>query len=477
MTWIDTITLMRNEWSILIIFLLLLATEILLDDRRQPQLIPLAIGLFAVHTIGSFFPGKAGELFGGMYRTNDLLHFMKAILNTAVLIILFQSYHWVKTELAPHGRAGAFYLLLFAVLSGMYFLISSGDFIMFFIGFELSTLPVAALTAFHLKEIRSTEAGIKLILLAGLASGIMLYGISLMYAVTGNLYFADFLVNTDHETLLIFGLVLFLSGLAFKISLVPFHFWAPDVYEGAPIAVTSFLSVVSKAAAVFILLILLLSVLPELSEIWKMILYILSVLTMTVGNLFALRQTNMKRFLAFSSIAQAGFILLGILASEAVGASTVVYFILIYVFTNLAAFGVVQAIKDATGKEEMVDYTGLYRTNPRLSLVMVLALFSLAGIPPMAGFFGKFFLFLAAAGKGYYTLVLIAVINVTISLYYYLLPVRAMLLRTSDAPLAHIRSGSMMRIGLILCVVGILILGMYSPLYDYILSLTNEWLQ
>ncbi len=476
MNWIDIITIMRDEWSIIGIVILLLAGEILLPDEKQAKLIPLAIGLFAAHTAMSLYPGKEARLFGGMYHTGEMMHFMKAILNIAVLIILFQSYYWVKKTLLPAGMSNAFYMLLFMVISGMYFLISSGDFIMFFIGFELATLPVAALAAYHIKELRSTEAGIKLLLLAGLASAVMLYGISLMYAVSGSLYFDGFLSETHHETLLVFGFILFLSGLAFKISLVPFHFWAPDVYEGAPISITAFLSVVSKAASVFILLILLLTVFKELSVTWKIVLYILSVLTMTIGNLFALRQTNMKRFLAFSSIAQAGFILLGILAGGAVGAATVIYFVLIYVFTNLGAFGVIQAVKDHCGKEDMNDYTGLYRTNPKLSLVLVLALFSLAGIPPVAGFFGKFFLFSAAAGKGYYILLIIAVINVTISLYYYLLPIRAMLLRTSEHPIPYIRSGAMMRIGLAICVAGIMILGLYSPVYSFVLDLTRAWL-
>jgi NADH-quinone oxidoreductase subunit N len=194
---------------------------------------------------------------------------------------------------------------------------------------------------------------------------------------------------------------------------------------------------------------------------------------MFIGNLFALRQQNMKRFLAFSSIAQAGFILLGLITGTQLGTATVVYFILVYIFTNLAAFGVVQAIALQTGKENRDDYNGLYRTNPNLSLVMMLALFSLAGIPPVAGFFGKFFLFAAAASKGYYLLVFLAVVNVTISLYYYLLVVRAMFIRKSDNPIPYFKSKIYMRLGLLLTVLGILVLGLYSPLYDYIFELST----
>jgi len=209
-------------------------------------------------------------------------------------------------------------------------------------------------------------------------------------------------------------------------------------------------------------------------HIWENVVYVIAIATMFIGNLFALRQQNMKRFLAFSSIAQAGFILLGLITGNQLGVATVVYFVLIYVFSNLAAFGVVQAISLKTGKENMNDYEGLYRTNPKLSLVMMLALFSLAGIPPVAGFFGKFFLFTAAASKGYYLLVFLAVVNVTISLYYYLLVIRAMFLRKSENGIPFFNNKLYMRLGLVLTVIGILTLGLYSPLYEYIFELSKN---
>jgi NADH-quinone oxidoreductase subunit N len=201
---------------------------------------------------------------------------------------------------------------------------------------------------------------------------------------------------------------------------------------------------------------------------WKNLLYVVAILTMTVGNLFALRQTNMKRFLAFSSIAQAGFILLGIIDGSELGMASVIYFVLIYIFTNLGAFGVVSAISVATNKENMRDYDGLYHTNPKLSGLMMLALFSLAGIPPVAGFFGKFFLFASAAHSGYYWLVFIAVINATISLYYYLLVVKAMFINKSENPIAYFKSGFTTRVGLLLTLVGIIAIGLWSPVYEFI---------
>ena len=352
-------------------------------------------------------------------------------------------------------------------------MISAGDFLMFYIGLELSTLPVAALAAFETLKRKSSESGIKLILSAALASGVSLFGISLLYATSGSIYFHDIIEVLTSSNLTILGFLLFFAGLSFKISLVPFHFWTADVYEGAPISVASYLSVISKGAAVFILMILMFTVFKPLMHVWENLVYVIALATMFIGNLFALRQNNMKRFLAFSSIAQAGFILLGLITGTQLGTATIVYFVTIYIFSNLAAFGVVQAISLKTGKENMDDYNGLYRTNPKLSLVMLIALFSLAGIPPVAGFFGKFFLFTAAASKGYYLLVFLAVVNVTISLYYYLLVVKAMFINKNENPIPFFKNKLYMRLGLTITVVGILVLGLYSPLYDYIYELSS----
>ncbi len=466
--------LMRHEILLLAILLLLIVGEIFIHKNKKSSIVHLAIFLFGIHTIVGFFAMDEGVLFGTMFKTNNLIHFFKNVLNVGVLILLLQSADWLQEKMVQQQRGTEFFILLFSSLLGMYFMISSGDFLMFYLGLELSTLPVAALAAYETSKRKSSEAGIKLILSAALASGISLFGISMLYATSGSIYFNDIVNTITANYLTILGFVLFFTGLAFKISLVPFHFWTADVYEGAPISVASYLSVISKGAAVFILMILLFTVLKPLMHIWENILYVVALATMFTGNLFALRQQNMKRFLAFSSIAQAGFILLGLITGTQLGTATIVYFVMIYIFSNLAAFGVVQAISLKTGKENMTDYEGLYRTNPNLSLVMMLALFSLAGIPPVAGFFGKFFLFTAAASKGYYLLVFLAVVNVTISLYYYLLVIRAMFLRKSDHPIPFFKNKLYMRLGLIITVIGILILGLYSPLYDYIYELSSN---
>lgn len=471
---IGSFLLMRQEILLLAIILLLIICEIFISQNKKSSIIHLAIFLFGIHTIVGFFAIEESEIFGGMFRTNGLIHFFKNVLNIGVLIILLQSADWLLEKIVQENRGTEFFVLLFSSLLGMYFMISSGDFLMFYLGLELSMLPVAALAAYETTQRKSSEAGIKLILSSALASGVSLFGISMLYATTGSIYFNDIIEVITATNLSILGLILFFAGLGFKISLVPFHFWTADVYEGAPISIASYLSVISKGAAIFILMILLFTVLKPLMHIWENIIYVIAVATMFIGNLFALRQQNMKRFLAFSSIAQAGFILLGLIIGNQLGAATVVYFVLVYVFSNLAAFGVVQAISLRTGKEKMSDYEGLYRTNPNLSLVMMLALFSLAGIPPVAGFFGKFFLFTAAASEGYYILVFIAVVNVTISLYYYLLVVRAMFLRQSDTAIPFFKNNLYMRLGLIIAVLGILILGIYSPVYDYIYELSKN---
>ena len=462
--------LMRQELLLLAVILLLVIFEIFINNKKA--LVNWALVIFGLHTLIGFMPMDEGALFGGMYQTNQLVHLFKNVLNIGVLIILLQSAEWIKKEIVDQHKSTEFFIMMLSSLLGMYFMISSGDFLMFYLGLELSALPIAALVAFDTTKRTSAEAGIKFILSAALASGTSVFGVSLIYATTGSIYFEEVAQVLTYSNLSLVGFIFFFSGLAFKISLVPFHFWTADVYEGAPIGVTSYLSVISKGSAVMILMIIVFTVMKPFEIVTTSMLYIVSIATMFIGNLFALRQQNMKRFLAFSSVAQAGFILLGFLSNDQLGVSTVVYFVSIYVFTNLAAFGVVQSISTQTGKENMDDYNGLYRTNPKLSLVMMLALFSLAGIPPLAGFFGKFFLFTAAASQGMYFLVFIAVVNVTISLYYYLLVVRAMFIRKSDHAIPYFDSSFTMKLGLILAVIGVLFIGIYSPIYEYIYQLS-----
>lgn len=475
MNW-ESLLLMRSEIGLLAIIVLLVIFEIFSNKKQKASIIPFALILLTINTVIGFLPLNTGEIFGGMFRTNALLHLFKTTLSIGVLILLLQSADWLKEKVIAENKSTEFLILILSSLLGTYYMISAGDFLMFYIGLELTTLPVAALVAYETFKRKSAEAGVKYILSSALASGSTIFGVSLLYATTGTIYFDAMAEILTISNLSILGFIFFFSGLAFKISLAPFHFWTADVYEGAPINVASYLSVISKGAAVVILMIVLFTVFKPLIPIWSKIIYIIAIATMFVGNLFALRQQNMKRFLAYSSIAQAGFILLGLLSVDQLGATTVVYFVAVYIFSNLGAFGVVQAISAASNKENIDDYEGFYRTNPRLSMVMMLSLFSLAGIPPLAGFFGKFFLYVAAASKGYYILVFIGVVNATISLYYYLLVIRAMFLRKNPDAIPYFKSKPYMKLGLIMAAVGILVAGLYSPLYEYIFSISNSFL-
>jgi len=459
--------IMRHELLLVLITVILLLVELVLPAHRKQKIILPSLILFGAVMILGFLPGPAGTLFGGMYSTTPLTLLMKNLLTIGMFIVLLQSVDWLKKE-ENKEKISEFILLLLTTLIGMEYMLSSGDFLMFYLGLELATIPLAALAAFERFKEKSAEAGVKLIFTSALSSGILLYGISMIYGTVGTLYFDEVINGINGAPLQILAFIFFFSGMAFKISIVPFHLWTADVYEGAPINITSYLSVISKGAAVMIFTILLYTVFSKVTIMWKDVIYVTSILTMTIGNLFALRQRNLKRFLAFSSIAQAGFIFLGIIGQSQLGMTTVMYFVLVYIFSNLGAFGVVSVISNRTGKETIDDYDGLYRTNPLLSLTMMLALFSLAGIPPIAGFFGKFFLFTAAAKQGLYILVLIAVLNTIISLYYYLLVVKAMFLNRSDRPIAYFKSDGYSRLGLALCVVGMIIIGIYSPVYEFI---------
>ncbi len=468
MNW-STISILRLE--VLMTFMVLYQLIADLSEKENKRaVINATIIIFTIITITGFFPSENTTLFGSMYINDELRMLLKNILNISTLIILLQSTGWLNQP-ENQSKTGAFYLLLFSTLIGMYFMISAGDFLMLYLGLELATLPLTILAAFDKGLRRSAEAGIKLLMSSAVSSAILLFGLSLMYGVYGTLHFSEMALLSDTSILSILALVFFIAGLGFKLSLVPFHLWTADVYEGSPMPVTSYFSVVSKGAALFTLAMVLYRVFGSQPKVWTMTAYFLSITTMVVGNLFAMRQKNLKRFLAFSSITQAGFMMLGFVNSDALGMNTIVYFMLIYSLSNLAVFGVLSIVTNSTGKENMADFNGFYVTNPGLSLIMLLALFSLAGIPPVAGFFGKFFLFTAAASKGFYILVFIAVLNATVSLYYYLLVVKAMFIDKNETPIPTLPSTFYEKLALSICVAGVLAIGFVSGIYQYIESL------
>ena len=470
---------MKQEIGLLVVFLLVFLYDTFMPKKAQGNLSGVTCVLFALFTAAGFCPCLLAdaETFSGMYETSAVIVTIKNILNIGVLIVLIQSMKWANGEMQIMRR-GEFYELLLVTLFGMYLMISARHFLLFVIGLEAASLPLAAMVAFDKKHYESHEAAVKYILTAVFSSAVFMMGLSFVYGLAGTLYFDGIAsaLTAEPNVLLIVAIAFVIAGIGFKLTLVPFHLWTADVYQGAPTSVTAYLSVISKGAAAFAFLVVMAQVFGALySNVWEWMLYALIVLTITIGNLFALRQNNMKRFLAFSSISQAGYIMLGVIAMNATGMASLLYYILVYVFSNLAAFGVVAAIENKTGKLSMEDYNGLYKTNPRLSVAMMLAMFSLAGIPPFAGFFSKFFIFTGAIQQGsiaIYVLVLIALINTIPSLYYYLRVVKAMFINDNETPIETFKSSASERVALWISVAGILLLGIVSCVYNYLLELT-----
>ncbi len=456
------IILKQELWVTAIIFILLLLK--ISRTIKNETLLPVIQLLLLANCAAGFFWNEEGSLFDSMYYTNPLIVLQKNILNIGVYLISLLFTDWFKKT----AHLAEYFILLLSAVLGMFFLISSGNFLMFYLALELATIPVAAMANFDLEKKASSEAAMKMILSSAFSSGILLFGISIIYGVTGTINFTELAAVVNNSTIQLLAFVFLITAFAFKLSIVPFHLWTADVYEGSPMPTTAFLSVISKGAVAFAFITALYKVFQPLAEVWYNILMVLAVITMLVGNFFALRQQNIKRFLAFSSIAQVGFILLGIGSNTANGAGAVIYFILIYVFSNLAAFGVAAIISAATGKENIDDYKGLYKTNPLLSWILALALFSLAGIPPTAGFFGKLFLITAAASKGSYAFIIIAALNMIIALYYYLKVIRAVFMDKNENPIEKIPVNVYVKLGLFICGAGIVLLGLLSWVYEYI---------
>ena len=427
----------------------------------------LPVVLLTIHTLITIVPGPMADAFGGMYHNQPIQSIVKSILSIGTLIVFLMAHEWMRRP-DTAIKQGEFYILTLSTLLGMYFMISAGHFLMFFIGLETASIPMAALVAFDKYRHHSAEAGAKYILTALFSSGLLLYGLSLIYGTVGTLYFADIPARLIGDPLQIMAFVFFFSGMGFKISLVPFHLWTADVYEGAPSTVTAYLSVISKGSAAFVLMTILIKVFAPMVEQWQEVLYWVIIASITIANLFALRQQNLKRLMAFSSISQAGYIMLGVISGSAQGMTSLVYYVLIYMFANLAVFTVITIVALRAGKFTLEDYNGLYTTNPKLAFLMTLALFSLAGIPPFAGFFSKFFIFAAAFEGGFHLLVFIALINTIISLYYYLKIVKAMYINKSDEPIAAFRSDNYTRASLAICTLGIVVLSIASVVYQSI---------
>lgn len=463
----DWIIGLKSELFTTLIIVVLLLIK-LGKGMRNGSLLQITQLLLLVNLALAFGWNGNGFLFGNMFQTSQLFGFEKAILIAGVYLLVLVNHQCLeKQEHLPE-----FLVLMLSALLGMQTMISAGNFLMLYLSLELATIPVAAMANFDLDKKRSSEAAMKMILSSALSSGILLMGISLLYGATGTIGFEALpqALKADNGLQLL-SLVMIFAAFAFKLSAVPFHLWTADVYEGSPMPVTAFLSVVSKGAVAFVLTSTFYRAFQPMFETWYQLLAIIGLITIIIGNLFAIRQDNIKRMLAFSSIAQVGFVLIGISANSPAGLASVIYFVLIYVFSNIAAFGVAAVIAAQTGSEQISDYKGLYTNNKLLTWVMALALFSLAGIPPTAGFFGKFFLLTAGAVRADFWLVIIAALNMMVSLYYYLRVVRNMFNTETAQPTITIPVT--VKLGLYLCVAGILITGIAGWIYDYIAMLNR----
>lgn len=464
---------MREELSLIAVLVIVFLADLFVSpDARKSKGIPawytmLPVILLVIHTAINLVPGTATDLFGGMYHYVPMHTVIKSVLNVGTIIVFLMAHEWLRRD-DTSFKQGEFYVLTLATLLGMYLMISAGHFLMFFIGLETASIPMAALVAFEKYRHNSAEAGAKYILSALFSSALLLFGLSMIYGTSGTLYFDDLPAHIVGSPLQIMAFVFFFTGMAFKLSLVPFHLWTADVYEGAPTTVTAYLSVISKGSAAFVLLTLLIKVFAPMIANWQEVLLWVSIASITIANIFAVRQQNIKRLMAFSSISQAGYILLGIIGGTATGMTSLVYYVLVYAVANLAVFGIIAIVELRSKQVTLEGYAGLYKTNPKLSFLMTLALFSLAGIPPFAGFFSKFFIFMAAFESGFHLLVFIALVNTVISLYYYLLIVKAMYITPSDNPIATFRSDGYTKLGLALCALGIIGLGLASIVYQSI---------
>jgi len=356
-------------------------------------------------------------------------------------------------------------------VTGMCVLVSARELALLYTGLELVTMPLVALVAIHPREPRGAEAGLKYVFTSALSSGFLLYGLSFVYGLTGSTYLATVAERLPAGPLTLAALVMVMVGVGFKISVVPFHLWAPDVYEGGPVVVSAFLAVASKAAGFALFAKAIAVAFTRVGPSVSLLVAVLAVLSMSIANLVALHQTNVKRFLAWSSVAQAGYLLVGLAPGGARADASVAFYLLVYLVSSLAAFGVAAIVSGATGREDMREYVGLSESNPKLAFVMMLALFSLSGIPPLAGFLGKFFLFASAAQAGMAWLVLVAAVNSTVSLYYYLTVIRWMYIekpKGEATAVPKIRIAATANWVLMISVAGMLALGLFPQFLRWV---------
>ena len=453
-------TLLINEFIITGIIVVLLMLDFIIKDKKEVIGVVYSVLMFALMLFVMFF-NRQGKLLDGAYVADGISWFAKITILAAAFLTGLMSINTIKVS---KKYSAAYYILLACSTLGLMFLVSSKELITLYVGLELATISLYALAAMHKNDALSLEAGIKYLILGAVSSGILLYGLSLIYGVTRTTYLDGIMSYASTGAIspvFIMALIMTLLGVGFKLSMVPMHVWTPDVYQGAPTPVTAFISVASKAAGFVFALRLFAYMFIRLDYVWVPILSVIAFLTMTIGNLMAIPQKNVKRLLAYSTISQAGYILVGFVGASVIGISSVMFYLLAYTITNIAAFAVVAAFAKSTGSENLDDYAGLAQKEPLLALIFMFALLSLAGIPPLAGFVGKFYLFYAAMQKGYTWLVVAGALNSTVSLYYYLLVLRQMYLTDRKKEMPKVVMPFGIKLTLLITMAAIFALGLF----------------
>ena len=409
----------------------------------------------------------SGALFGNMFVLDRMAIFFKIFIVGSTALVILASIQYVERFRFFRGE---YYVLVVMSALGMMFMSSANDLLSLFVSLEFSTLGFYILVGYLREDLASNEAGLKFFILGVFAAGLLAYGISLVYGETGKLVFSD--MNLSATPGAIIGFLLIFAALGFKIGAVPFHSWIPDTYHGAPTPVTAYLSIAPKGAAFAILLRIFFVALASFKPMWVILLVAVSILSMTYANIVAIAQRNIKRLLAYSGIAQVGNVLIGLAAGTKMGNDAILFYLLAYLFANLGAFAVVIAVSHAIGSDDIDDYNGLGRRSPFLAFSMLVFLLSLAGVPPLAGFIGKLYIFIAAIKEGLYTLITVGLINIVISMYYYMIVVKKMYINEPTNPSPVTISGPMKAV-VYVGLAGTLVIGIYpQPFIDWVVGAT-----
>ena len=457
-------------WAILIF-----VVDLIKKEKKHHLAYWALLGI--VITIVLVLTSQKGDLFGGMFHADSFATFFNLIFLLTGFLTIISSVEFTK-KLPSHQ--GEYFGLILLSMTGMMFLASAGELLILYVSLELVTIPLYVLAAYRKDELKSSEAGLKYLILGGISSALLLYGISMIYGLSGTTFLKEikttlivrFLSTGEIGPSLVLGFIFMIAGFGFKLALVPFHMWAPDVYEGAPTPITAFLSVASKAAGIAAFLRVFFRAFLIFQVDWALLIAVLASLAMIIGNTIALLQTNIKRMLAYSSIAQIGYILIGVVSASATGASSVAFYTFVYLFANMGAFITAITFSNTTGSDEIKDYAGLSRRSPALAAMMAVFMLSLVGIPPLAGFMGKYYLFSSAIEKGYIWLVVVAILTSVVSLYYYLNVVRQMYFQTtSENESVTISITPALKTALIISVIGVLLFGIFPHIF---LNLANQ---